>query len=49
MRAYWRCRCFKGLLTRWPATDKIPIEFTGGDMVKIKVRKGGYGGKKKRR
>jgi hypothetical protein len=40
---------FRGLLTQWPATYKIPIELKGGDMVKIKVRKGGSGKKKKRR
>ncbi|GEM_PF-3525117 len=38
---------FKGLLTQWPATYKIPVELKDGDLVKIKVRKGG-GGKKKR-
>ncbi len=37
---------FKGLLTQWPATYKIPVELKGGDVVKIKVRKGG--GKKKK-
>ena len=37
---------FKGLLTQWPATYKIPVELKGGDVVNIKVRNGG-GGKKK--